>query len=247
MRISDWSSDVCSSDLHIVVGAGEIAVEEGAANAEPLGEFCRDPEVGTAFTLACDHSGAELNQALRFLPDLEADPQAFALPSRVDRKQIVGGVGGRVGEEIAVDLEVEPLQRLPATLWLGARHQGVGAEGDERANAVRLAFENGAIEIAGRDPAPCRRAEWTLCETQGFLPLLRRKEAGVVDRVGLRGRPGDVAARGIDLALEGEEGRDRAVNLRRVGMLAGAGPAGVAGTSRRGEHLREARDRKSTR
>src|SRR3546814_3249095 len=91
---------------HIVVGAGEIAVEEGAANAEPLGEFCRDPEVGTAFTLACDHSGAELNQALRFLPDLEADPQAFALPSRVDRKQIVGGVGGRVGEEIAVDLEV---------------------------------------------------------------------------------------------------------------------------------------------
>src|SRR3546814_5571467 len=62
---------------HIVVGAGEIAVEEGAANAEPLGEFCRDPEVGTAFTLACDHSGAELNQALRFLPDLEADPQAF--------------------------------------------------------------------------------------------------------------------------------------------------------------------------
>src|SRR3546814_4437979 len=79
VRISDWSSDVCSSDL---------------ANAEPLGEFCRDPEVGTAFTLACDHSGAELNQALRFLPDLEADPQAFALPSRVDRKQIVGGVGG---------------------------------------------------------------------------------------------------------------------------------------------------------
>src|SRR3546814_13370589 len=78
--------------------------------------------------------------------------------------------------------------------------------------------------------------------TQGFLPLLRRKEAGVVDRVGLRGRPGDVAARGIDLALEGEEGRDRAVNLRRVGMLADAGPAVVAGTRRRGEHLREARD-----
>src|SRR3546814_10740209 len=99
------------------------------------------------------------------------------------------------------------LFRSPATLWLGARHQGVGAEGDERANAVRLAFENGAIEIAGRDPAPCRRAEWTLCETQGFLPLPRRKEAGVVDRVGLRGRPGDVAARGIDLAREGEEDR----------------------------------------
>src|SRR3546814_2060094 len=86
---------------------------------------------------------------------------------RVGRKKIVGGVGVRVGEEIAVDREVEPLLRLPATLWLGARHQGVGAEGDERANAVRLAFENGAIEIAGRDPAPCRRAEWTLCETQG--------------------------------------------------------------------------------
>src|SRR3546814_14627000 len=132
MRISDWSSDVCSFDLH---------------------------------------SGAELNQALRFLPDLEADPQAFALPSRVDRKQIVGGVGGRVGEEIAVDLEVEPLQRLPATLWLGARHQGVGAEGDERANAVRLAFENGAIEIAGRAPAPGRLAGWTLVQTQGFCPL----------------------------------------------------------------------------
>src|SRR3546814_19040630 len=78
----------------------------------------------SAFTLACDHSGAELNQALRFLPDLEADPQAFALPSRVDRQQIVGGVGGRVGEEIAVDLEVEPLQRLPAPLRSEERRVG---------------------------------------------------------------------------------------------------------------------------
>src|SRR3546814_7189891 len=146
MRISDWSSDVCSSDLHIVVGAGEIAVEEGAANAEPLGEFCRDPEVGTAFTLACDHSGAELNQALRFLPDLEADPQAFALPSRVDRKPIVGGVGGRVGEEIAVDLEVEPLQRLPATLWLGARPQGVG----DRKSVVKGKSVSVSVDFGGR-------------------------------------------------------------------------------------------------
>src|SRR3546814_5469300 len=97
------------------------------------------------------------------------------------------------------------------------------------------------------NPRPPRSTRTdTLCPYptlfRSFLPLLRRKEAGVVDRVGLRGRPGDVAARGIDLALEGEEGRDRAVNLRRVGMLADAGPAVVAGTRRRGEHLREARD-----
>src|SRR3546814_7931425 len=42
MRISDWSSDVCSSDLaQQIGGAGHVDVEEGAPHQE-VGRFRRD-------------------------------------------------------------------------------------------------------------------------------------------------------------------------------------------------------------
>src|SRR3546814_19443434 len=63
MRISDWSSDVCSSDLRALLGAvgqpGGVA-EGGAAHAEffrALGHQLGEVDLGAAERLGDDHRG----------------------------------------------------------------------------------------------------------------------------------------------------------------------------------------------
>src|SRR3546814_14847065 len=93
MRISDWSSDVCSSDLNIVV-LGDLLQAEGdvVPGADPLGRVDRaglhgrqdlsrrrqhDDRAGAAQDLAAEAGHADL-QALQNLPgvDLAADTAA---------------------------------------------------------------------------------------------------------------------------------------------------------------------------
>src|SRR3546814_21159002 len=78
MRISDWSSDVCSSDLHRdLAGRAGQGVEE-AGNREP--DPCRRPAVSRAMPLT------------RLLPDVAAVPPELAITGLVlDRPPITPG------------------------------------------------------------------------------------------------------------------------------------------------------------
>src|SRR3546814_14853295 len=62
MRISDWSSDVCSSDLLVFVETGEI-VSGGNFHAEPVA-FAAD-----IIALAICETGALSERRLAMLPD----------------------------------------------------------------------------------------------------------------------------------------------------------------------------------
>src|SRR3546814_12893141 len=58
MRISDWSSDVCSSDLHLDVISGELLARAGGglgltAIATPLAGILAFVDVGDAKAAAC--------------------------------------------------------------------------------------------------------------------------------------------------------------------------------------------------
>src|SRR3546814_5155330 len=78
MRISDWSSDVCSSDLHRdLAGRAGQGVEE-AGNREP--DPCRRPAVSRAMPLS------------RLLPDVAAVPPELAITGLVlDSRSIAPG------------------------------------------------------------------------------------------------------------------------------------------------------------
>src|SRR3546814_8948547 len=107
MRISDWSSDVCSSDLHgmdqIAVGVGQ---DVALASLDLLSRViaARPAAFRRLHTLAVDHSGAGRSlAAYSFPPDqqqgmIELEPQTVIAPQikpaphrREDRKRVVSG------------------------------------------------------------------------------------------------------------------------------------------------------------
>src|SRR3546814_11476503 len=65
MRISDWSSDVCSSDLHFGVGGGE-EVRQAFQDRDLRAEAVPD-----AAQLQADHAGTDDAQALGHLVDIQ--------------------------------------------------------------------------------------------------------------------------------------------------------------------------------
>src|SRR3546814_3836815 len=70
MRISDWSSDVCSSDLRCVVGVAEHREDRRAA----------DLVDGIVAPLAAgDVAAVEGEQLIQFAPVEENPPRAFAV------------------------------------------------------------------------------------------------------------------------------------------------------------------------
>src|SRR3546814_14033568 len=63
MRISDWSSDVCSSDLDVVAGAVEDAVDAvDAVGGEALAQALDDGNAAGHRGLVADGSAAALGQ-----------------------------------------------------------------------------------------------------------------------------------------------------------------------------------------
>src|SRR3546814_19065192 len=77
MRISDWSSDVCSSDLEMALGAVEITLAEDATRS--------DRDLRLADVIA---------RAQRVAFGIEEDQHAIALiivEDEIDRKSVVWG------------------------------------------------------------------------------------------------------------------------------------------------------------
>src|SRR3546814_11311756 len=126
MRISDWSSDVCSSDLDRLVSGLVIAGDIGEARGEPAA-----PPARLAF--GAEHPAADLD---RFLPGqcrgehaVGGVPQMMALvddqPRRggaavtrarpLDRKSVVSGTSGAVsvglGRRRSMKKNTRPIMR----------------------------------------------------------------------------------------------------------------------------------------
>src|SRR3546814_9712821 len=122
MRISDWSSDVCSSDLYVGRRA-RLAVQEPANHndiVEALGALDHAPGLHVQTTARLDHL-AGLAQDLPLALDLLA---AVAIvrgkPHRVDE---IGE--GREGEPRRED-ETDPKLRHMLRFWLCTGHVEIG-------------------------------------------------------------------------------------------------------------------------
>src|SRR3546814_13565161 len=100
MRISDWSSDVCSSDLIAVGNAGAAAElaqhvdEQEEAESAARASFCRT--IGLAEIL--EHFRAEARPAVGDLDHQHVDVARCGEAGQVGRKL------GRIGEDVVDDL-----------------------------------------------------------------------------------------------------------------------------------------------
>src|SRR3546814_3177944 len=122
MRISDWSSDVCSSDLRGVTERGNI---------DPRERFMSQPTIldGDAdILLLCDHAsnvvpeGITLGIAPELLDlhiaiDLGAEPLTRALAERLDAPAILATVS-----RLVIDLPREPDHPDRKSTRLNSRH-----------------------------------------------------------------------------------------------------------------------------
>src|SRR3546814_17502868 len=89
MRISDWSSDVCSSDLE----RGDELAHRGFRDALAAGERL-ELLVGIGQAVAA-HDGLH-GFGEDFLGCVEVGGQAFGIDRKLDRKSVVEGKGGSV-------------------------------------------------------------------------------------------------------------------------------------------------------
>ena len=107
-----------------------------------------------------------------------------------DRQHDVGQLGGRVHEQVGVDIEVERRQRLAPAPAVGVGEEQIGAEADQAAHRVGLLLQNGAVELVRGDELPAGRAERPLAQAERSGALLRRQQllAGDVRRPARPGR-----------------------------------------------------------
>src|SRR3546814_8973484 len=90
MRISDWSSDVCSSDLSLRVLDGAVACFDGVAGVEPQSETVwRQAEKyhvpRMCFVNKLDRTGANFERCVDMIKDrLGARPLILYLPIGLD-------------------------------------------------------------------------------------------------------------------------------------------------------------------
>src|SRR3546814_3180635 len=92
MRISDWSSDVCSSDLAVALGVGDVAGAAAPRAVHHLADLAR----------ALGAHGPDHLVDLIALVDVEGEgvPTPAALGERLARRSLSGEVVDRVEGEI---------------------------------------------------------------------------------------------------------------------------------------------------
>lgn len=144
--------------------------------------------------------------------------------------------------EIGVEIEVEAAQRLLRPRAVGIGQHQVGAEAHETAHGIWFPREDGIIEIAAGDPAAAGRAQGPLGEADGLGALGFRHEIDAAHVVDGDAVEADVAARRIEAAGEGADHRNRPVGLRRIRVLADAGPAVAADRAALVQHPRHGAD-----
>src|SRR3546814_17956427 len=146
MRISDWSSDVCSSDLHA------RQAERGGEQAGRLGHEIGPPGVGTT------HDRRETLERL-----VAAQPER--VDHHVERAEFVP-----VAPDNALDFNVESgsAEAFGDTLHLGWRHeQENGAGLDETAdqpgtgNPIHLGTARSEERRVGKECARTCKARWS--------------------------------------------------------------------------------------
>ena len=141
-----------------------------------------------------------------------------------------------------MDEEVEAAERFAPARAVGVGNEEIGAEADEATYRIGPSLENGVVEIASGDPAAARRADRPLLHADRLGALGGRHELSTAHVVHGHAREDHVAARRIEAAGERAHQRDRAVGLRRVGVLADAGPAVVGDRPALKKHARHGAD-----
>src|SRR3546814_18223366 len=88
MRISDWSSDVCSSDLEIIANLKDIQLRNGLAPSSALtsGDFTVEMETGTGKTYVYLRTVFELNKLYGFTKFVIVVP-SVAIQSSEERRE----------------------------------------------------------------------------------------------------------------------------------------------------------------
>ena len=94
------------------------------------------PHIVPVFTAGGDDGLTQLDQRLRLRAHLEADSEGLGLERAGDWKHDIGQLGGRVHEQIGVDVEVQSRQGFAPTPAIGVREQQVGAESHQSAHPV---------------------------------------------------------------------------------------------------------------
>ena len=128
------------------------------------------------------------------------------------------------------------IARIPAAVS-GLRHEQVCAEGQEPADRVGSAVDDGAVEILGRAPPVLRRAERALREAQGLRALRIGDELTPRDVADRNLRELDVPSPAPQAAGQRVEAGDGPIGLRGVGVLPDPGPRVVGDRAGVGEQL----------
>src|SRR3546814_6073385 len=116
MRISDWSSDVCSSDLRIIVDAGAVVTIDGVIER---GESLVDRALLTGESGGCRVGPDDRVQA----GTINLERRLIVIVDRVAGDRDVDRMGGRVAIEIAgKGARTGLADRVGAWLGIGRAH-----------------------------------------------------------------------------------------------------------------------------
>ena len=72
---------------------------------------------------------------------------AFPLERRCDGQYHVGELGRRIHEHVGMGIEIQRRQGPTCALRLRVGHENVRTKAEQSANGIRLALQDGAIEI----------------------------------------------------------------------------------------------------
>ena len=113
----------------------------------------------------------KLDVLLRGKAGTEPDPQRVALPGGIDRQQKIGGASARILEDVAMDIEVQRIQRGAAARRVRVGDGKVGAKPDKSAHLARASFKHRGVKIMGGDAALIRRTKRFVDESDRFGQL----------------------------------------------------------------------------
>ena len=174
------------------------------------------------------HAPSQLHERLRRRAHLEPDLEALPLERARDGQHDVRQLGGRVHEQVGMDVEVERGKRLAPTTHVGMGEEQVRAEPDQPADRVGPLLQDCAVHLVRRHPLLTRRAQRPVGQAERASALLRRQQFLAGDVRGRHGREEHVAALGIEAPGEAVDQGDGPRDLGGVALLLEAAP-GVVG------------------
>jgi len=144
--------------------------------------------------------GHRIDRRLRIRAHLEPDSQRFALEGAGNREHDIGQLGGRIHEEVGMNVEVERRERRASSPDVGVGEEEVGAEADDAAHRERPPLQDTAVYLVRGYMLPAGRAKRPLRQAECAGPSFRRQQLLAADIRGRHGREKNIASRGVETA-----------------------------------------------